>query len=103
MNNEYECVCLRCGKIFRSEKENDMFCSDECKSRYSSTDYSGLYWEDNMKKESQRFSRKLIELRDKGEDYVENQKRDSIEKFAKIDVEEIMRKNGYYKRVKEHI
>lgn len=94
----YECVCLRCGKIFRSENEKDVFCSEDCKSKYSATDYSGLYWKDTMERDKLKFSRKLIELRDKGEDYVENQKKETIEKYARINVEEIMRKNGYYKR-----
>lgn len=98
----YDCVCLRCGRRFRSESQYTAFCSDECKSRYSRTDYSGLYWDTGEGRDKMKFSRKLEELKNKGEDYIENQKRDSIEKFARIDIEEIMKENGkYYKGTKE--
>lgn len=102
---EYECVCLRCGKIFKSVSENCMFCSNECRRRYSSTDYSGLYWEDNsVKKERYKLTKRLAELKEKGEDYVENQKKETIEKFARIDIEGIMKENGkYYTRTKSNI
>lgn len=94
MNKRFQNACLTCGKLFDTDDENDLFCSKHCKDIYRPSSSNWLYWEDDMSyknRNKNRFGDKLKEMKKNGLDYIEEQKKESIEMFARIDVKEFMK------------
>lgn len=92
----YEYVCIACGRIFSSPEKiiGTPLCSEKCKKVNINHNPSSLYHDTPYHKMFQnKLGKKLDKLREEGKDYVEEQKKDTINKFARINIEEFYHGN----------
>lgn len=82
---EYTKTCPVCGREFECNYVSRIYCSNRCK---NSSRRKTLNNELKMKKAKEidygKFGRTLTELKEKGVSYADAQKADTIEKYARI-------------------
>lgn len=85
-----QCNC--CGKFFLVTRENKTLCSDKCREEWKRIKNRRYAYERRERdgspkqpaKERKSFSQTLLTLKAEGKDYVEEQKKKTIEMYARI-------------------